>query len=132
MFLKTCVELYSIVTIFYGFVSQEDNVLITTWRHKAKINHNLPDQSYAVFYSKFTFTQPQLADVLACSQCSLCVHETCYGVKPPNLTNWLCDRCKENELTKVSVQYYSVHVVDQNTYLFLFILIATKIRAAGR
>lgn len=40
--------------------------------------------------------------ILKCEQCSVTVHQNCYGVQTKDLNNWKCDACKEMVLNEVN------------------------------
>uniref|UniRef100_A0A668A8K8 [histone H3]-trimethyl-L-lysine(9) demethylase n=1 Tax=Myripristis murdjan TaxID=586833 RepID=A0A668A8K8_9TELE len=49
--------------------------------------------------------------LISCSQCSVRVHTSCYGVDPASVTKeWKCARCKANAMTEVITFVYIAHL----------------------
>lgn len=46
-----------------------------------------------------------MATLLRCNVCLLRVHDVCYNTKSNDVSSWMCDRCKDNEIHKVILTF---------------------------
>ncbi|XP_046683412.1 lysine-specific demethylase 4A-like isoform X2 [Homalodisca vitripennis] len=61
-------------------------------------SRELPSESQVTMpsYTQCSRQTPQIAPLVVCASCSVCVHTTCYP-SPPPLADWLCDKCQANQ-----------------------------------
>lgn len=83
--------------LFLISFSQEENIISLSWKQDIVQGSVVPDETSAIFYSKFWNIALQNATVLRCHGCLLRVHNKCYQATLNEPLPWMCDKCREDK-----------------------------------
>lgn len=77
--------------------------IVKDWTNR-EWSQELPRESTVLMpaYTQVSRVSPQVAPLVVCASCALCVHTTCY-TSPPPIGDWLCDKCNANQHFAVGV-----------------------------